>query len=91
MQNNYTTWAVENGWGFELHDGEFKGTVIQIEDVNFIEEDSEDGNMELKFHILSTPDNMSKEELAGDSFTRVISECMNDILTKAIENYKESE
>jgi len=89
MQSKYTTWAVENAWGVELTEGIFKGAVIQIEDVNFVDND-ESGNMELTFHVISTPEHMSKDDLKGDEFTNDISNCMNDILTKALEQFSES-
>jgi hypothetical protein len=89
MQSNYSTWSVENAWGFEINEGIFKGTVIQIEDINFVDND-ESGNLDLKFHVISTPEHMSKDDLKGDEFTNVISNCMNDILAKALEVYSET-
>jgi hypothetical protein len=86
--NLYTVWAIDNAWGFELTQGEYSGTVIQIEDVGFVEND-DSGNMELKYHVLSTPPHIQMSVTEDDAFKIIIGECMNSILKTALEEFSE--
>lgn len=80
----YKPWAAgKSEWGIEIIDGEFSGTVIQIEDVSFNEDDS----LKVEYHVI----NGNKEDLSSNSmFIGTFELIINDILKEAIENYEQN-
>lgn len=80
----YRPWAAgESEWGIEIIDGEFSGTVIQIEEVNF----NEDDTLKVDYHVIKG----DKEKLSSNSmFIGTFELIINDILKEAIENYEQN-
>lgn len=85
----YKPWfAGESDWGFEIIDGEFSGVVVQIEKVEFVE--TEDGNIQAEYHVVSKPETISDEYVAGDLFKAVFQNIVVDIITEAVTNYEQN-
>lgn len=85
----YRPWAVDNArWGVEITQGEYKDAVIQIEGVEF--KDDTSGELQVDFHIVNFPDGMVKEDFDKSNFVELFQLIISDILSKAIEDYKET-
>lgn len=81
----YRPWFIdEKKWGFEILDGEFKGVVVQLENLQF-KEGSNDGNLDVEYHIIYKPEILAGEEIKGDLFKTVFELIVNDIVKEAIE------
>lgn len=86
----YEPWAIDNDkgefWGVKIRDGKFIGTIVSINEFKLSDEVS--GEASLDFNFIQKPEGMSDEELSSQEFTDVMSEIINDILNRAIENYE---
>ena len=86
----YRPWAVDNArWGVEITQGEYKDAVIQIEEVDF--KDDTSGELQVDFHIVNFPDGMVKEDFDKANFVELFQLIISDILSRAIEDYKETD
>ena len=89
MPVKYKPWSVQNEkadlWGVELLEGEYAGAVIAI--TSLAMEDDSDGTMALDFNMVKIPE--GKEiDIKSDSFNETLSGVVNDILTKAINEFE---
>ena len=85
----YKPWfASEKDWGFEIIDGQFSGVIVQIEKVEFVETDG--GNLEAEYHIVSKPEIISEEDVKGDLFEAVFQNIIVDIIKEAVEDYEQN-
>lgn len=66
-------------WGFEIIKGKFKGTVIEIENI-----DLQDENLNVEFHFLNTPDTMTVDELKTTEFDDLMQCVVSDFITEAL-------
>jgi hypothetical protein len=84
----YKPWFVgEKDWGVEIIDGEYNGTIIQIEKVDF----PNDGNeLQLDYHLIHKPGILTNDDITSDTFKAVIEVVVNDILREAINDYKQA-
>lgn len=86
LRNNlYRPWFLnDKRWGFEVIDGEYSGVVVQIEKLEF-KEGSDDGNLDVEYHIINKPEIIAEENVKGDLFKSVFELIVNDIVKEAIE------
>jgi len=88
MQVKYEPWTIKNEkmdeWGFRIDDGEFAGTVISIKNTSITEE----GEMALEFNFIATPPEKTSKELESQEFNQVLEYILNDILTKAVNEFE---
>lgn len=83
----YAPWfSGDSDWGFEILDGEFKDVVVQISNLQFRDDQTEDGSLDVEYHVISSPE-IVKEELSSDLFKAVFETIINDIIKEAIENF----
>lgn len=69
-------------WGFEIIDGEFSGTVVQIDKIYFIEAESSIGT---DFHVINCREEFTKEELEKNTiFVNILETIILDIVQEAI-------
>lgn len=80
----FKPWFVEDKWGVEVISGQFKDVVLQFNSVEFSE--SEEGNIQLDYHTINLPDNLSDEDLKTEQFNKCVSRIINDILIEAIKD-----
>jgi hypothetical protein len=89
MPVKYKPWSIENEktdlWGVELLEGEFAGTTIAITSLSM--ENNDDGTIALDFTVFKQPE--GKEiDTQSDSFNETLSGVVNDILTKAMNEFE---
>jgi hypothetical protein len=89
MPVKYKPWSIQNEktdlWGFELLEGEFAGTTIAITSLSM--ENSDDGTIALDFTVFKQPEDR-EIDTQSDSFNETLNGVVNDILTKAINEFK---
>lgn len=86
----YKPWFLEDSkWGFEVIDGEFSGVVVEIEKLEF-KDDSEDGNLDINYHVINKPGLLSEDDMKGDLFKSTFELIVNDIVREAIETFDEN-
>jgi hypothetical protein len=84
----FKPWFVADDWGFEIIDGEFKEVTIQIQKLEFPNEDAPE--LQLDYHVIRKPDHISDEDVKGDMFKAVMEVIINDILREAIDIHKQA-
>lgn len=85
----YKPWfASEKDWGFEIIDGQFSGVIVQIERVEFVE--TEDGNLEAEYHIVSKPEIISDNDIKSDLFEAIFQNIIVDIIKEAVEEHEQN-
>jgi len=88
MLAKYSPWHFsDKAWGFRIEDGEFAGTTISINDVSLPEDGSD---MVLDYNYVTFPKGKDEKDMNTESFNLTMNFIMNDILTKAIEDYKDN-
>jgi hypothetical protein len=89
MPVKYKPWSIANEktdlWGFELLEGEFAGTTIAITSLSM--ENSDDGTIALDFTVFKQPED-KEIDTQSDSFNEALNGVVNDILTKAINEFE---
>jgi hypothetical protein len=82
----YAPWFTDNEhWGVEFLSGEFQGVIVQIEKMEFA--DNENG-VELAYHVISKPE-AYEEELSGNKlFESQMELVINDILKEALDIFE---
>ena len=92
MQVKYEPWIVRSEdkevWGVKILDGKFENTTFSI---NELDQDDANQNLELDYTVLSAPEGMVIEDVAGDEFHEVLSFVIKDILQKALDEHKNRE
>lgn len=84
----YKPWFTgENVWGFEILEGEFKDTVIQID--RMVIADSEEGNMNVDYNVINKPEVVSVEDMNGELFKTVFTTIIEDIIREAVQTYEQ--
>ena len=75
-------------WGVELLEGDFAGTKISINSLKM-----EDDNPEcaLDFTFIRKPEGKTEEQLTSNGFNAIMTEIINDILAKAIDDFENRE
>jgi len=90
MQVAFEPWVVKNedndAWGFKILDGRFAGAVIGVNEFKLADE--EKGEAALDFNFIQKPIDATDEELTSQEFNDTISSIINEILTRAIEQYE---
>lgn len=85
----YRPWAVDNArWGIEILQGKYKESVIQIESVEFAENDP--SSLQLDYHTINIPDGLLKEDYDSSEFVDTMQLIISHILSEAIQDYKEN-
>ena len=84
----FKPWFVGEDWGFEIIDGEFKDVTLQITKFEFKE--SNDGNVDLEYHVVRKPEILTDEDLKNPEFQAVVEVIINDILKEAIDHYEQT-
>jgi len=84
----FKPWFVGDDWGFEIIDGEFKNVTVQIEKLEWPNED--DNQLALDYHVVHKPELITDEEIKGDTFKAIIEVIINDILKEAINDLKQT-
>ena len=87
IKEYYIPWAVENNWGIEITQGKFEGSVIQIETLDFAEEET--GQLQVDFHTINIPDGILKEDYETSEFTDMMQLIISDIIAEAIRIHEE--
>lgn len=75
--------AGEDKWGFEIMDGLYAGTVVQIMKLDFVE--GGNGNCQLEFHIIKRPDSLSEEAYKTEDFNLAIQSIITEIIKLAVD------
>jgi len=85
----YKPWfSKDKDWGFEVIDGEYNGVVVQVTDLQFKEETSEDNsNLSVEYHVINKPEIISEESVKSDLFNALFQTIITDLVSEAIENY----
>lgn len=85
----YRPWfANEKDWGVEIIDGAYNKVIVQIEKVDF---PNDEGNeLQLDYHIVHRPTDLTAEDMSNDIFKNVMEMIINDILREAINDYKQA-
>jgi len=89
MLVKYEPWSVQNEkldqWGFKITEGKFDGTLISITSVQL-----EDNSNELKldFGFVEKPAGVKDVEYDSKEFNSIMENIINDILLKAMDEYK---
>ena len=87
----YVPWFTqkeEGQWGFEIISGEFKGVVVQIENVA-VSNEVKDDNLTCDYHVIFKPSILTEEDMQGELFKTQFSLIMNDIIKEAIETFEQ--
>ena len=85
----FKPWFVgEKDWGFEIIDGEFRNVTVQIEKLDWPNEDSSE--LALDYHIVHKPELITDEDIKSDTFKAVVEVIINDILREAIDELKQT-
>lgn len=84
----FKPWFVGEDWGFEIIDGEYKEVCLQITKFEFKE--SQDGNVDLEYHVVRKPEILTEEDLKKPEFQSVVEVIINDILREAIGHYEQT-
>ena len=85
----FKPWFVgEKDWGFEIIDGEFRNVTVQIEKLDWPDEDSSE--LALDYHIVHKPELITDEDIKSDTFKAVVEVIINDILREAIDDLKQT-
>lgn len=92
MQAIYEPWAVskigkEDLWGVKIIEGEYKGAIISINSLDFIDDNS--GECALDFNFVQKPEGKTDEDLKSEDFNKTLTLIINDILEKAVNEYKD--
>ena len=85
----YKPWFAgdEKVWGFEILEGEFKDTVIQIDKLEIAE--SEEGNMNVEYNVINKPEVVSDDDIKGELFKTVFTTIIEDIIREAVKTYEQ--
>lgn len=84
----FKPWFVGNDWGFEIIDGEFRNVTVQIEKLDWPDEDSNE--LALDYHVVHKPELITDEDIKSDTFKAVVEVIINDILREAIDELKQT-
>ena len=85
----YKPWFVgDKDWGIEIIDGEFSGVVLQIESIEFAE--NEPGGVDLNYHCIKQPEDFNEDTLKGDLFKNTLEIIIQDILKEAIDHHEQA-
>jgi len=90
---NYKPWAVGEDWGIEITDGFYKDVTVQITELRVKEEDEEDqqeGNMTVDFHVIKKPDSLEEGFDRQEQFGVVFGQIIQDIIAEALKDHNES-
>ena len=89
MQVKYEPWVIradgKEVWGVKILDGKFENTTFSI---NELDDNDTNQSLELDYTVLSAPEGMVVEDVAGEEFNDVISFIIKDILKKALDEYE---
>ena len=66
IKEMYLPWAVDGKWGIEIADGKFKDTVIQIENIEFKDKDSEE--LLVDYHMINVPEGVIESDYKTNEF-----------------------
>lgn len=83
---NYKPWAVGEDWGIEIVEGFYKGVTVQITElrVKEDEENNEEGNMTVDYHVINKPENLQEGFDQDSQFSVVFSMIIEDIIREAV-------
>ena len=70
-----------------LFRSEYAGTIISINEVGLADETS--GEVALDFNFIQKPKDKTEDDLKSENFNKVMADIINDILEKAINEYKD--
>lgn len=85
----FNIWGVdEERWGFELTNGIYEGTVIQVDQIHL--EQVNEGQVNMDYHILSMPAHLNESDYKNDNFQTVMNEVINKFLMDAIQDYEQN-
>lgn len=86
----YEPWAIENDkgslWGVKIKEGKYNNTIVSINEFKLVDDSS--GEATLDFNFIQKPEGVTDSELNSEEFTEIMSQVINDILNRAIENYE---
>lgn len=80
-------WANETDWGIEILEGEFQGVVIQIESLEFPQDDSP--NLNMAYHVISKPQMLEEDIEKSELFAATLNTVITDIIKEAINFYEQ--
>lgn len=85
----YKPWFVgEEKWGFEIISGDFLGTVVHIEKLEFKPES--ESELELEYNLINKPETIQEEEFKSERFEFTVQLILNDILKEALDSYEQA-
>ena len=90
MQTLYSPWGdnEKNIWGFMINEGKFADTIISINKFELNDKNSE--NCLLEFDFVNRTKDLDEGEFSSEDFNLLMQDIINDILRKAIDDYRDS-
>lgn len=79
----FKPWFEDDKWGVEIIDGFYKDTVVQFQEIEFVE--SGDGNVSLDYHLIHRPYLVSEDDIKSQEFADLLTLIIEDILKEALE------
>ena len=94
MPVKYEPWGLKSEekelWGVRILEGKFENTVLSFNDIQL--ENKGDSNLMLDYSVVQTPENMMEKYMSEDpEFQSIMSEILEDVLRKAINEYENRE
>jgi hypothetical protein len=87
IKEMYLPWAVDGKWGIEIADGKFKDTVIQIENIEFKDKDSEE--LLVDYHMVNLAEGLLEKDYKTNEFFELMQLIISDIIAEAVQLHKE--
>ncbi len=87
IKEMYLPWAVDGKWGIEIAEGKYKDTVIQIENIEFKEKNSEE--LLVDYHMINIPEGVIESDYKTNEFFELMQLIISDIIAEAIQLHKE--
>lgn len=90
MQVKYEPWGLSKKdvelWGVKILDGKYENTIISISNLEMA---GEGGEVQLEFDFINKATGLNDSDYNGDDFNKIMSFILEDILRKAIDDFKD--
>lgn len=86
MSENFEPWYIsETDWGVTLTaDGPFKGTVIQIQKLDF----GDNEEVELNYHVVNKPESMDESIYADTEFQYILQDIVTTLIKEVVKEHE---
>ena len=87
IKEYYLPWAVDGKWGIEIVEGAFTGSVIQIENIEFKEDNLEE--LFVDYHMINMAEGLLESDYKDSEFLDMMQLIISDIIAEAIRIHEE--